>query len=338
MNATIKNWSNTLRGHHFWLSLVLIGFAVYPFLMSNYFIDVAFFFGIYALLGLSLNVVLGEVGLFDLGHAGFYAIGAYTTAILNTTLGIPILILLPISAISAGLFAYLVCSPIIHLRGDYLCIVTIGMGEIVRLALLNNPFGITGGPNGVFGIDYPTFGFMAIDSSLKFYFFIWIVVGLCILGLMRLQHSRVGRAWNCIREDEIAAEANGIDVRSFKLLAFVIGAALAGVAGNIYAGKLMIVSPESFSFMESCMMFSIVLIGGMGSVPGVLIGAAAISLFPEIFRPMAQYRMLFFGAAMILMMIFRPGGIWPRKRGAIQKGQALKGIKKPLLPGELPGA
>jgi branched-chain amino acid transport system permease protein len=212
------------------------------------------------------------------------------------------------------------------------------MGEIVRLALLNNPFNITGGPNGVFGIDNPTLGFMAIDTSLKFYFFIWIVVGLCILGLMSLQRSRVGRAWNCIREDEIAAEANGIDVRSYKLLAFVIGAALAGVAGNIYASKLMIVSPESFSFMESCMMFSIVLIGGMGSVPGVLIGAAAVSLFPEIFRPMAHYRMFFFGLAMILMMIFRPGGIWPRKRGAIQKGQALKGTAEPLLPGQLPGA
>jgi branched-chain amino acid transport system permease protein len=337
MNAYLKKWRNTLGRQSVGLSLVLILFALYPFLMSDYFIDVAFFFGIYALLGLSLNVVLGEVGLFDLGHAGFYAIGAYTTAILNTSLDIPILVLMPISALTAGLFAYLVCSPIIHLRGDYLCIVTIGMGEIVRLALLNNPFNITGGPNGVFGIDYPTLGIMTIDSSLKFYFFIWIVVGLCIIGLMSLQHSRVGRAWNCIREDETAAEATGIDVRSYKLLAFVIGAALAGVAGNIYASKLMIVSPESFSFMESCLMFSIVLIGGMGSVPGVLIGAAAISLFPEMFRPLAHYRMLFFGLVMILMMIFRPGGIWPRKRGAIQKGQPVKGTTEPILPGRLPG-
>ncbi len=338
MDRYLKTWKNTLRPAHLLLGLVLILFALYPFLASNYFIDVAFFFGIYALLGLSLNVVLGEVGLFDLGHAGFYAIGAYTTAILNTTFGIPIMILMPISAIAAGLFAYTVCSPIIHLRGDYLCIVTIGMGEIVRLALLNNPFNITGGPNGVFGIDNPTLWFMDIDTPLKFYFLVWIIVGLCILGLMSLQHSRVGRAWNCIREDEIAAEANGIDVRFYKLLAFVIGAALAGVAGNIYASKLMIVSPESFSFMESCMMFSIVLIGGMGSVPGVLIGAAAISLFPEIFRPMAHYRMFFFGAAMIVMMIFRPGGIWPRKRGAIEKASTPNKATKSPLPGQLPGA
>ncbi|MBW2603824.1 MAG: branched-chain amino acid ABC transporter permease [Deltaproteobacteria bacterium] len=300
-----------------WLFVVLALLFVYPFMVSNYYIDVAFFFGVYALLGLSLNIVLGEVGLFDLGHAGFYAIGAYTTAILNTRLGVPIVVLLPVSAFTAGLFAYVVCSPVIHLKGDYLCIVTIGMGEIVRLALLNNPFDLTGGPNGVFGIDFPSFGIFEIDSSIKFYFLIWTVVALSIIGLVQLQNSRIGRAWNCIREDEIAAEANGIDVRYYKLLAFVLGAALAGVAGNIYASKLMIVSPESFSFMESCMLFCIVLIGGMGSIPGVVIGAAAISLFPEIFRPFAMYRMLIFGLVMILMMIFRPGGLWPRKRGMI---------------------
>lgn len=300
-----------------WLFVVLVLFFVYPFMVNNYYIDVVFFFGIYALLGLSLNIVLGEVGLFDLGHAAFYAIGAYTTAILNTRFGIPIIVLLPVSAFAAGLFAYVVCSPVIHLKGDYLCIVTIGMGEIVRLALLNNPFDLTGGPNGVFGIDFPSFGIFEIDSSIKFYFLIWVVVALSIIGLIQLQHSRIGRAWNCIREDEIAAEASGIDVRYYKLLAFVLGAALAGVAGNIYASKLMIVSPESFSFMESCMLFCIVLIGGMGSIPGVVIGAAAISLFPEFFRPFAMYRMLIFGLVMILMMIFRPGGIWPRKRGVI---------------------
>lgn len=294
-------------------------FFIYPFIVSNYYIDVAFFFGIYALLGLSLNIVLGEVGLFDLGHAGFYAIGAYTTAILNTKFGIPILVLLPVSALAAGFFAYIVCSPIIHLRGDYLCIVTIGIGEIVRIALINNPFDLTGGPNGVFGIDFPSLGsFFVIDSSIKYYFLIWIVVALSIFGLIRLQQSRIGRAWNCIREDEVAAGANGIDVRYYKLLAFVLGAALAGVAGNLYASKLMCVSPESFTFWESCLMFCIVLIGGMGSIPGVLIGAAFISLFPEIFRPFAMYRMLVFGTVMILMMMFRPGGVWPRKRGGVE--------------------
>ncbi len=309
-NSIFKNWL---------VILVAILFIILPFIINAYWVDVLFFFGVYALLGLSLNIVLGEVGLFDLGHMGFMAIGAYTTAILNTTFGIPIIVLLPISAIAAGAFAWLVCSPIIHLRGDYLCIVTIGMGEIVRLTLNNNPFGITGGSNGVYGIDFPSLGsIFVIDNSTKFYYYIWLIVGLTIIGLVNLQRSRIGRAWNCIREDEIAAESTGIDVRYYKLLAFVLGAGLAGVAGNIYASKLMIVSPESFSFMESCMLFCIVLIGGMGSIPGVLIGAAAISLFPEVFRAFAQYRMLIFGAAMVIMMIFRPGGIWPRKRGALK--------------------
>jgi len=309
-NSIFKNWL---------IIVVAILFIVLPFIINAYWVDVLFFFGVYALLGLSLNIVLGEVGLFDLGHMGFMAIGAYTTAILNTTFGIPIIILLPVSAIAAGAFAWLVCSPIIHLRGDYLCIVTIGMGEIVRLTLNNNPFGITGGSNGVYGIDFPSLGnIFVFDNSTKFYYYIWLIVGLTIIGLVNLQRSRIGRAWNCIREDEIAAEATGIDVRYYKLLAFVLGAGLAGVAGNIYASKLMIVSPESFSFMESCMLFCIVLIGGMGSIPGVLIGAAAISLFPEIFRAFAQYRMLIFGVAMVAMMVFRPGGIWPRKRGAVK--------------------
>jgi len=309
-NSVFKNWL---------VIIVAILFIILPFIINAYWVDVLFYFGIYALLGLSLNIVLGEVGLFDLGHMGFMAIGAYTTAILNTTFGIPIIILLPVSAIAAGAFAWLVCSPIIHLRGDYLCIVTIGMGEIVRLTLNNNPFGITGGPNGVFGIDFPSLGsILVIDNSTKFYYYIWIIVGLTIIGLVNLQRSRIGRAWNCIREDEVAAESTGIDVRYYKLLAFVLGAGLAGVAGNIYATKLMIVSPESFSFMESCMLFCIVLIGGMGSIPGVLIGAAAISLFPEFFRTFAQYRMLIFGTAMVVMMVFRPGGIWPRKRGAVK--------------------
>ena len=191
MERGVTRFSNS------WLIwLIVIGFCLFPLIgMHNeYFLDVAFFFGIYVLLGLSLNIVLGEVGLFDLGHAAFYAIGAYTTGILNTLFGIPIFVLLPISFIAAGLFAYVVVSPIIHLKGDYLCIVTIGLGEIVRLVLINNPFGITGGSNGVVGIDTPGIGdWLTVDSSLDFYCLIWIVVGLSILGLVRLQRSRVGR-------------------------------------------------------------------------------------------------------------------------------------------------
>lgn len=298
------------------LAILIVVMVAYPFLpfVNNYWIDVGFFVGIYSLLGLSLNIILGEVGLFNLGHAAFYAIGAYTTGILNTHLQIPIIVLLPLSALIAGGFAYLVTSPIIHLRGDYLCIVTIGIGEIVRITALNNPFGLTKGANGITGIGNPDFGLFAIRTPTQFYFYIWIFIGLVIIGLINLQKSRVGRAWNYIREDEIAAEASGIDVRHYKLLAFVIGTALAGAAGNIYGSKMMIISPANFTFMESCLIFVIVLLGGLGSIPGNLLGAAIVVIFPEIFRQFASYRLLFFGAALVIMMIFRPGGILPRRR------------------------
>ncbi len=311
------------------LALVIIFLIVYPFLpfVNNYWIDVGFFVGIYVLLGLSLNIVLGEVGLFDLGHAAFYAIGAYTTGILFTQLHIPIVALLPISAIVAGGFAYLVTFPIIHLRGDYLCIVTIGIGEVVRITALNNPFGLTKGANGITGIGNPNFGLFSLHTPTHFYYYIWIIVALVIIGLLNLQKSRVGRAWNFIREDEIATEANGIDVRSYKLIAFILGAALAGIAGNVYASTMMTISPDNFTFMESCLLFCIVLLGGLGSISGNLLGAATIVIFPEIFRQFASYRLLFFGAVLVVMMIFRPGGIWPRRREGVGfRGLGISGL------------
>ena len=286
----------------------------FPFWASRYWVDVGFYVGLYALLGLGLNVILGEVGLFNLGHAAFWAIGAYTTAILNVRFGLPTLALLPISALVAAGCAWLVSSPIIHLRGDYLCIVTIALGEIVRLVLINNPGGLTGGPNGVIGIARPAIFGHTIRTPMDFYFFVWALVALCAFGLRQLQRSRIGRAWNYIREDEIAAAAMGVDVRALKLLAFVIGAGLAGMAGNIFAAKMRMVSPDSFTFMESCLIFVVVLLGGMGSIPGTILGAALVVLFPEIFRPVAQYRMLFFGLALAATMYFRPGGLWPRRR------------------------
>lgn len=311
------NGSPAQRKRAVWgLGLIIALLLAYPFLpfINNYWIDVGFYVGIYVLLGLSLNIVLGEVGLFNLGQAAFYAIGAYTTGILYIQLGWPILLLLPLSALVAGGFAYLVTSPIIHLRGDYLCIVTIGIGEIIRITALNNPFGLTNGANGITGIGNPDFGLFKITTPTHFYYYVWVIVGLVTLGLINLQKSRVGRAWNYIREDEIAAEASGVDVRHYKLIAFVIGTALAGVAGNIYGSKLMIISPANFTFMESCLIFVIVLLGGLGSIPGNLLGAAIIVIFPEIFREFATYRMLFFGVALVVMMVFRPAGILPRRR------------------------
>lgn len=304
------------------LVVAIVAIAIAPFFpfVDDYWIDIGFYFGIYTLLGLSLNIVLGEVGLFDLGHMGFYAIGAYTTAILNTVFHIPILVLLPVSAVAAGLFAWIVTAPVIHLKGDYLCIVTIGIGEIVRLTMINNPFGLTGGPNGINGIDSPVI-FVPIISSRQFYYFVWALIAIVIFGLVRLQRSRIGRAWNYIREDETAAEALGVDVRHYKLAAFVLGAAIAGLAGNIYASKQMSISPESFTFMESSLLFCIVLLGGLGSIPGTVLGALAITIFPEIFRALAQYRLMFFGLALLIMMVFKPAGLMPRLR---ESGEELR--------------
>ena len=314
---------------------------VYPLLANTYWIDVANFFGIYALLGLSLNIIVGYVGLFNLGHAAFYAVGAYTTAILSTQFHIPVLLLLPVSALLAALAGYVVSRPILHLRGDYLCIVTIGFGEIVRITLNNNPFGLTGGPNGIMGIARPEiFGFK-IYQPLHFYFLIWFLVVLTVIAMKRLENSRIGRAWNFIREDELAAAAMGIDVNRMKLLAFMLGAGLAGVAGNIYAVKMTVIAPESFSFWESVVMFCIVVLGGPGSIPGILVGSLGMFVLPELFRSFAKGRMLVFGLAMILMMIFRPEGLLPaqRYREAVREkgGPVPAGRETPTSSGGMEG-
>lgn len=287
--------------------------SVLPLVLNAYWIDVLNNIGIYAILALSLNLIVGDTGLFNLGHAAFYAFGAYTAAILNTTFHIPVLWLLPVCGLTAGLFALVVARPIIHLRGDYLCIVTIGVGEIVRIALINDIFGITGGANGIFGVSRPSvFGF-ALRTPMQFFYLIWIFAGITVILFHLLEYSRVGRALNYLREDEVAAEGSGINTARYKLIAFVLGAAWAGMAGNIFAAKMSIISPESFSFWESVLMFSIVILGGSGSIPGVLIGAFLITGLPEIFRQFASARMLIFGAAMVAMMIFRTQGLLPAR-------------------------
>ncbi|MDQ7031571.1 MAG: branched-chain amino acid ABC transporter permease [Desulfonauticus sp.] len=282
-----------------------------PLFLNAYWIDVLNNIGIYAILALSLNIILGHTGLFHMGHAAFYAIGAYTTAILNTMYHIPILWLMPVSGLLAGIFGYLVARPIIHLRGDYLLIVTIGIVEIVRIALVNNIFGLTGGSNGIFGISRPSLGGLVIRKPQQFFYYIWIFLGISVYLFYRLENSRFGRALNYIKEDELAAEGSGINVSKYKLLAFVLGAIWAGFVGNIYASKMTIISPESFSFWESVILFVIVILGGAGSIRGVILGSFLIIGLPELFRQFASARMLIFGAAMVVMMIFRPQGLVP---------------------------
>lgn len=285
--------------------------ALCPLFLNSYWTDVFNNVGLYTILALSLNVILGHAGLFHMGHAAFYAIGAYTAAILNTMFGIPVLWIMPLAGIMAGLFAMIVARPIIHLRGDYLLIVTIGIVEIVRIALINNVFDITGGANGIFGISRPSvFGFK-ISKPDQFFYLIWGFAALTIFLLLRLEHSRFGRALMYIKEDEVAAGGSGIDVAHYKLVAFVIGACWAGMCGTIYASKMTIIAPESFSFAESVILFTIVILGGSGSIPGVILGAFLLIGLPEVFRGLAEYRMLVFGAAMVLMMIFRNQGLLP---------------------------
>lgn len=290
-----------------------VGLAA-PLVLSDYWVDVAVFWGIYALLGLSLNLIVGEVGLFNMGHTAFFAIGAYGTVILNQAWGLSLWLLMPVAGLLAAAAGYGLSRPIIHLRGDYLLIATIGLNEILRVTLVNNPWGLTGGPNGVILLDHFRLFGHALNRPEHFYFLVWGLVALVVWGLLRLQRSRIGRAWNYVREDEVAAEAMGVDVRRAKLLAFVLGAGLAGAAGTLYAAKMVVVSPDSFTFMEAVILFAIVVLGGMGSIPGVLVGSAAMMVLPEFLRNFAQYRMLFFGAAMVLMMIFRPQGLWPSRR------------------------
>ncbi|MEW6046501.1 MAG: branched-chain amino acid ABC transporter permease [Bacillota bacterium] len=301
-----------MRHAWLWVAAAGVAWALFPVVVRNaYWIDVANFYGIYALLALSLNLIVGEAGLFNLGHAAFYAVGAYTTAILNTRFEIPTLVLLPVSFAVAAAAGAILTRPILHLRGDYLAMVTIGFGEIVRIALTNNLFGLTGGPNGIFGIDRPVLGSFTIRQPAHYFHLIWVIVAATIWITLRLQRSRIGRAWNYIREDEVAAQAMGIDPVRVKLLAFVLGAGLAGVAGSLYAARMTVIAPERFNFWESVVIFSMVVLGGPGSIPGVMLGAFAMWVLPELFREFAQARMLVFGAAMVAMMVFRPEGLWP---------------------------
>ena len=290
--------------------LVAVLVAVLPLGMNTYWTEVAVNVGLYALLALSLNVILGQAGIFHMGHAAFYAVGAYVTAILNTHYQIPILLLIPVAGAAAALFALIVARPIIHLRGDYLLIVTIGIVEIVRIALINDVFGLTGGANGIFGIARPEIFGIKIHKAIQFYYLIWIMVGLTVLLFHWLSESRFGRALNCIKEDDTAAEGCGMDVAHLKLMAFVIGAFWAGMAGNLFAAKMTIISPSSFTFWESVVVFAVVILSG-GSQIGVLLGTFLIVALPEMFRDFASARMLVFGLAMMIMMVVRPQGLLP---------------------------
>lgn len=302
-------------GRPFAVVLVAALLAAAPLFLNAYQVDVLNSIGLYGLLALGLNLILGEAGLFNMGHAAFYAVGAYTAAILNTRYQIPILWTLPLSGLAAGLFALAVARPVVHLRGDYLLIVTIGVGEIVRIALVNDIFGMTGGANGIFSISRPQLFGIVIRRPQEFFYLIWGCVALTIFLFLRLKQSRFGRALNYLREDEVAAEGSGINTAYYKLAAFGLGAAWAGMAGTLFAAKMTIISPESFNFWESVVLFMIVILGGAGNIVGVLLAAFLVIGLPELFREFASARMLVFGLVMVVMMVFRPQGLLPARGG-----------------------
>jgi branched-chain amino acid transport system permease protein len=298
----------------YWAVACLALAVLLPLPVGDYLRSVLWLIGIYVLLGLGLNIIVGYAGLFQLGHAAFYAIGAYTAGLLNLKLGIPVLATMPIAIIVAGLMGFVVSRPILHLRGDYLAIVTIAFGEILRMLLVNNVGGITGGANGLFGIDpIEIFGFEFVSVLSNYYLVLFFVV-ITIFAVNRLENSRLGRAWMYVREDQTAAEAMGINTVQVKAVAFVLGSAWAGLAGVLYASRIGSISPELGSFLESVIMFSIVVLGGVGSIPGVIVGAIGMIGLPELFRFVKDWRDGFVGLAMVLMMIFRPAGLLPSRR------------------------
>jgi len=286
---------------------------IIPLFLNRYFVDVVTLAGIYIVLALGLNIIVGLTGLLVLGYIAFYAVGAYTYALLSIHYHLPFFLVLPLGGALAFISGLLLGSPVLRLRGDYLAIVTLGFGEMTRI-VLNKWDELTGGPNGILGIARPTlFGFV-FREPIHYYYLIFAFGALTVFVVNRLNNSRIGRAWIAIREDEIAAKAMGINTTVMKLLAFAVGAGFAGTVGVFFAAKMTFVSPESFTFMESVMILCMVVLGGMGSIPGVILGAIALVILPEALRQFQFYRLLVFGGSMVLMMVFRPQGLIPSKR------------------------
>lgn len=285
--------------------------VLFPFTFSAYQVNIMTTALMYVVLGLGLNIVVGLAGLLDLGYVAFYAVGAYTYGLLNHHFGLGFWAVLPAGAFMGALFGILLGFPVLRLKGDYLAIVTLGFGEIIRLVLENwNDFSF--GPSGIANIDRPSFFGMQLslqNVTVYIYFLMIAFVLFTVFVVNRLQNSRIGRAWVALREDEIACQAMGIDKTKTKLSAFALGATWAGMMGVFFAAKTTFVNPASFTFLESAIILSIVVLGGMGSITGVIIGAFVLILLPEYLRAFSEYRMLLFGTILVIMMVFRPQGI-----------------------------
>jgi branched-chain amino acid transport system permease protein len=309
------------------LLFVLVGLP--SVIRDDYMIRTLDLAGLYVLLSLGLNIVVGYAGLLDLGYVAFYAVGAYLYALLaSPQLGyhLPFLVIFVMGGALAALAGALIGAPTLRLRGDYLAIVTMAFGEIIRI-LMNNLDWLTNGPQGIIQIDAPTIFGVQLDTPLRIYYLILPLCVLVVFLISNLEQSKIGRAWAAIREDEDAARAMGLNTRNLKLLAFAMGATTAGAAGVIFAGLQQFVSPESFTFWESILILCMVVLGGMGSIPGVIVGSVTLIVLPEMFRQYSDYRMIFFGLSLTVMMLVRPEGIWPsRSRGPELQGDGAAGL------------
>jgi branched-chain amino acid transport system permease protein len=296
-----------------WLGLgVAVATLALPFLdSSTYVIQIAVDALIFVMLAVGLNIVVGFCGLLDLGYAAFFAIGAYTSGILATKFGWPLIATIPVVIVAAVVGGVVIGGPTLRLRSDYLAIVTLGFGEIIRITANNLDF--TGGPNGLYGI--PDFGTFGVRSDVALYWVTAVVVLLAMLFSSRLGRGRIGRAWRFVREDEDAAEAMGIHTYKVKFAAYVAGAVFGGIAGVLFAAHQTAISPPSFNFLWSALILMAVVLGGMGSTPGVVVGALAISLLPELLRGAENWRYLIFGLLLIVVMILRPQGLLPARTG-----------------------
>jgi branched-chain amino acid transport system permease protein len=327
------------RAKHFAITGILFA-AVFPFLpfTDRYFMDVAIMILTYIMLGWGLNIVVGLAGLLDLGYVAFYAVGAYSYALIATTFGWSFWICLPLAGIFAAFFGILLGFPVLRLRGDYLAIVTLGFGEIIRIILINW-YEVTNGPDGITGIPRPSFFGLPFkrspdDGELSFHTFfgleystmhriIFLYYLILVLALitnyftLKIRKLPVGRAWEALREDEIACKSLGVNPTNTKLTAFAIGAMFGGFAGSFFATRQAFISPESFTFIESAIIVAIVVLGGMGSQTGVVLASIFLIGITEIFRDLEQFRMIAFGGAMVLIMIFKPKGILANRKPTI---------------------
>ena len=294
-----------------WAALAIALLA--PFVTATpYALNVMTTAAIFVLLASGLNIVVGYCGLLDLGYIAFMAVGAYTAGLVAKSFQLPLIFTIPVVIVMTVLAGLIIGAPTLRLRSDYLAIVTLGFGEITRITA--NNLTITGGPSGIFGIPgILKIGDFDLQQPAVFYYVTIIVVAALVLASARLLNSRLGRAWRFVREDEDAAESMGIHTYRVKLMAYIFGAIWGGFGGILFAAHLSAVSPQSFVFLQSALVLMAVVLGGMGNMRGVVLGAVVISLLPELLRDFSSYRYLVFGILLVIVMVFRPQGFWPAR-------------------------